>query len=414
MKRFKQFLKSKDLTEAGFVHAVHLEDLILDAGTQGTRSAINTLRHFRDLYSGNSNKKDVGVTLKFDGAPSVTWGTNPENGQFFVATKGLFNKNPKIFYTVDEIKQAESGGKAEKLIDALTYLKDITPKGRIFIGDFMFSKNDLKIKTINNKSHVTMHPNTIVYSAETDSKLGKDILSSKIGIAVHTEYKGNTISSLQANFGVSSDDFKKSKDVWLIDANYPSYEGTANLTKEETKQLDIILSNAGKLFKSTSSETFKLLSTDKELNMLVNTFNNSLIRKGEQPNPNKQAQQLIDWLNDKMNKEIDKRKTETAKNAQKEKFNIILSKIDKKELTNIFKLQAEIAKGKHLILDKLNSLDSLQTFLLTSKGYQTTNHEGFVGVSGDFAGVKLVDRLGFSKANFDKEFYKGWDSAARG
>ena len=39
-------------------------------------------------------------------------GTNPENGQFFVGTKGVFAKNAKINYTDTDIDNNHSGGLA--------------------------------------------------------------------------------------------------------------------------------------------------------------------------------------------------------------------------------------------------------------------------------------------------------------
>ena len=62
-----------------------------------------------------------------------------------------------------------------------------------------------------------------------------------------------------------------------------------------------------------------------------------------------------------------------------------------------------------IIIDKLNKVDSLKTFLKTQSGYEVTNPEGFVAM--DRLGknsLKLVDRLQFSKANFSSEYIKGW------
>lgn len=408
MKRFKTFLNE------AFTHAVHLEDLVLDMGVKGTRDAINALRDFRDAFAGNTNNKNLNLSVKWDGAPAVIWGTNPENGRFFVASKSLFNKNPKIYYSAAEVKAGESGGKAEKLIDAVTYLPAITPKGRIFQGDFLYSKSDLKIETIGGEKQVTMHPNTIVYSVPIDTKLGKDILKSEMGIVVHTEYNGSTIDTLKASFGVSTSGFKTSPKVWLQDATYTSEEGYGNFTKAEASEMDRILSMAGKLFKSTSSSTFKLLSTDPEFNMMVNTFNNSIVRAGKTVDPKVQADMFVKWLEDRFQKEIDKRKSPAGKLSQQAKLDELHAKVDKKELTNIFMLQAVIKEGKKLVLNKLNEIGNISTFVKDKNGFKVTNHEGFVGISGGIAGVKLVDRLEFSHNNFSSDIIKGWESSTRG
>ena len=70
-----------------------------------------------------------------------------------------------------------------------------------------------------------------------------------------------------------------------------------------------------------------------------------------------------------------------------------------------------INKSKKNILDKYNKVD---TFLKTSKGYQTTGQEGYVAIDrlgGD--AVKIVDRMEFSYANFSPEILKGWQSSTR-
>ena len=76
-------------------HLEHLEDDIINRGTKGGENAINFLKSIRNMLAGSSNKK-VNMTVKWDGAPAIICGTNPENGKFFVGTKAVFNKNPKI------------------------------------------------------------------------------------------------------------------------------------------------------------------------------------------------------------------------------------------------------------------------------------------------------------------------------
>ena len=79
------------LTESKNLHMEHLEDNILNGGVDGTRQTINFLRALRDMLSGNS-KSSMNVSVKWDGAPSIFAGTDPSDGKFFVAKKGIFNK----------------------------------------------------------------------------------------------------------------------------------------------------------------------------------------------------------------------------------------------------------------------------------------------------------------------------------
>ena len=98
--KFSEFLTED--TGGKNLHLEHIEDEVLNNGVAGTRAAINFLQSLRDMLAGHSETK-VNVTTKWDGAPAVFCGINPENGKFFVATKGIFNKNAKLNYTDADI-----------------------------------------------------------------------------------------------------------------------------------------------------------------------------------------------------------------------------------------------------------------------------------------------------------------------
>src|SRR6056300_1212129 len=101
--------KLKDyITESKNVHMEHLEDLVFNEGVNGTRKAINFLQDLRDMLAGNSKSK-MTATVKWDGAPAIFAGVDPRDGKFFVAKKGVFNKNPKVYKTVADINADASG-----------------------------------------------------------------------------------------------------------------------------------------------------------------------------------------------------------------------------------------------------------------------------------------------------------------
>ena len=79
---------SNFLTEAKNTHLEHLEDDILNNGMAGGQNAINFLMSLSDMLQGNA-KRPMNVTVKWDGAPAIFAGTNPENGKFFVGTKSI-------------------------------------------------------------------------------------------------------------------------------------------------------------------------------------------------------------------------------------------------------------------------------------------------------------------------------------
>ena len=225
------------LIEDKNTHLEHLEDEIINNGVAGAKTAILFLDSLKDMLSGSSAGKTV-VTVKWDGAPAVFAGINPENGKFFVATKSLFNKTPKINYTNADIALNHgSGGLSDKLKVALKHLPELGMKG-IFQGDIMFTKDDLAQENIDGVSSLTFTPNTITYAVPDDSKLASTIRKSKIGVVWHTQYTGSTIADLSASFGVNANAFKKSKNVWFDDANLDNVGGVATLSSAEVKSIE--------------------------------------------------------------------------------------------------------------------------------------------------------------------------------
>ena len=88
------------LSEQKNTNMTHIEDKVLYGGVDGTRQAINALRELRDMLKGKHAGK---VSMKWDGAPAIFAGTDPRDGQFFVAKKGIFNKNPKVYKTKADV-----------------------------------------------------------------------------------------------------------------------------------------------------------------------------------------------------------------------------------------------------------------------------------------------------------------------
>ena len=158
----------------------HLEDSVFNEGSAGVEEAIRFLESVTEMLSGNSSR-GVDVTVKWDGAPAVFAGINPENGKFFVGSKSIFNKVPKINYTDADIRKNHKGGLVPKLRYALKYLKDLNIKG-IVQGDMMFTPGDIKKQTIDGEKYLTFTPNTLTYAIPENSDLAKEIKRAKIRI----------------------------------------------------------------------------------------------------------------------------------------------------------------------------------------------------------------------------------------
>ena len=403
---FKEFI-----TEQKNTHMTHIEDKVIYGGVKGTREAILALRSLRDTLGG---AHDGSVSVKWDGAPAVFAGTDPRDGKFFVAKKGIFNKNPKVYKTPADVDADTSGDLSTKLKLALKHFAELGIKG-VIQGDLLFTKSDLRRSKIKGKQYVTFHPNTIVYAIPADN--ADDLKKAKIGVVWHTTYTGNSFETMKASYGVNVNKLKKTPDVWQQDAMLRDMT-KFSMSKKDTEEVNGYLSQAGKFFNQISGTTLRELEANPKLAQMVETFNNTYVRKGEIiRNTTQHTNNLIKWINSKFDSERMARKSprgQSAVDKRREEVLKFFSAANKKSLIKMFDLQKVMVLAKLKLINILNKLNSTQTFLKTKKGYHTTGQEGYVAIDklgGD--AVKIVDRLEFSYANFSPNIIKGWDKPGR-
>ena len=405
MKKFSSYL-----TEAAAEkdrHLTHIEDAVLEGGVAGTRNAINFLISLRDMFADDGqtlSEARGGLILrtKFDGAPAIYAGINPENGKFFVGSKSIFAKNAKLNYTEADVRANHQGGLADKLSDALKYLPALGIKG-IVHGDFMFSKSDLKTETIDGKKYITFRPNTITYAVPANSKIAQQVLAAKIGIVFHTTYHGKTMDTLQTHFDINVNNFNPSKNVWYRSNKFIDVTGRATLTKAENSRLTGILSQVGTIFRTIPAGLLNQIASSDTYKIQMMTFFNQKVRAGEHMGAG-YVFQLIKWVGDKYQKNIDDAKMPATKAKRKAERDMVLRwyRQHASDLKKIFQLQNLLIDAKMLLIAKFNQVNDLGTFLHTADGgYKVTTPEGYVAAwstGGD--AVKLVDRMEFSRANF--------------
>ena len=386
-------------------HLEHLEDEIINNGLKGAKTAVRFLNSLRDMLNG-VGKGSTKITVKWDGAPAVFAGINPENGKFFVATKSLFNKTPKINYTNADIKTNHgSEGPTDKLKAALKHLPKLNMPG-IFQGDIMFTKDDLKQENIDGVSSLTFTPNTITYAVPDDSELASTIRRASIGIVWHTKYTGKTIAGLKASFGVDASKFSTTKNVWSQDAGVKNVSKAAGLDKKGIKSLDAkinqikgAIKKAGGFFNALAKEK-KILSLGGQLKI----FFNSKIRAGMQLSDTKKlVVEFHKYYVDRMTKEIGSKKREDTKKKYKKIQDAATKDLRKykAEVYFAFATYLAIREAKMIVVNQLNKIEGIGTFLKTSKGFKVTAPEGYVAINAKTGkAIKLVDRLTFSHANF--------------
>ena len=399
------------ITEQKNTHMTHIEDKVLYGGVDGTRQAINALRSLRDMLAGSGGGR---VSVKWDGAPAIFCGIDPSDGEFFVAKKGIFNKNPKVYKTNADIDADTSGDLNSKLKDALKYLPDLGITG-VIQGDFLFSNSDLKTDTIDGQRYTVFHPNTIAYAIPYDS--AKEVRAAKIGIVWHTTYKGSSFENMTASYGVDVSKLKKSSNVWSQDAMLTDAT-KATMSDRETKAVNDLLSQIGRLFNKTSATTIKAVADNPKFAGAIETYNNSFVRAGTIiPDSRKHVNGLISNRQAYYKKEIASKKSQRGKDTWIAKMKDemeFFSTTNKANLVRMFELQKLIVLVKLKLINSLDKLKSIDTFVKTSNGYKVTGEEGYVAIDtlgGD--AVKLVDRMEFSYNNFSSDILKGWDSARR-
>ena len=404
---FKGFITSNKNT-----HLEHLEDDIINRGSEGGVNAINFLKSVRNMLAGSASGR-VNMSVKWDGAPAIICGTNPENGKFFVGTKSVFNKTPKINYTPGDISNNHSGPVASKLLACLRDLKRLGIKG-VYQGDLLFTRSELKPAVIDGEKMITFTPNTITYAVPTSSKLGRRIARARLGIVFHTYYTGKNMQSMTAGFGTIKGS-TGSTAVYLASAGYTDTSGSSTFTTGELARFDGLIRMAqGSLIKAGPLLNSMKSNDSLSVGFRLKSFFNHYI-KNSQGNSMAKVKVLQDMFREYyeqiLKAEISARKTEKGKQKYKEALETNLKFIDKNRSALYFAIASHVSLGnaKNFLIQKLSQIQNIGHFIRTSTGYRVTNPEGFVAVDKKAGAVKLVDRLEFSRANFTiaKDWVKG-------
>lgn len=138
------------------------------------------IKHLEEpLYNGDLNATNLNfidviyspkVSIKIDGSPSIFFGCVENN--FFIATKSIFNKNRKMFFSIDEIYKSVSDLElAEKLRVCFTTLKnDFTSNNIIYQADLI---------SWNTNENSVYQPNVLQYHIPINQPLN---------LSIHTTY----------------------------------------------------------------------------------------------------------------------------------------------------------------------------------------------------------------------------------
>jgi len=393
-------------------HLEHLEDDIINRGSQGGVNAVNFLNAVRDMLAGNVGGK-LNMSVKWDGAPAVFCGQNPENGKFFVGTKSVFNKTPKINYTTSDIRRNHGGELANKLQICLRELPKLGLSG-VYQGDLLFTRGDLKAANIGGEKMITFTPNTITYAVPADSDIGRRIVRAKLGIVFHTVYSGKTMDNMTAGFGSIKGQGPAS--VFLASASYQDTSGSSTFNKGELAKFDALIRMAQGSLSKAKPILDEMSKTSQDMNTVgfrLKTYFNYYIKNSKSGMDKVRVMQdgFREYYANMLQAEIDSKKTDRGKAPYIKQKQDGLRFIDRNRNALYFAIASHIslANAKNFLIQKLSQVQSIGHFLRTPNGYKVTAPEGYVAVDRVAGAIKLVDRLEFSRANFtaEKDWVKG-------
>ena len=420
----RKYLKEDVLVEAKVnknLHLEHLEDNPLNFGYTGISKTIDFLNATIGLLSGSANKS-VDVTVKYDGAPAIFCGTDPEDGKFFVGTKSVFSKNAKLVKQESDLdKYGFSGQLKDKLSIALKELSKLGIKG-VLQGDMMFTSDDITTKKINGEPYITFQPNTIMYAVPSNSDLASKMLKSKIGVIFHTTYSGDKLEDMKASFGANVSKLNKVSSVWVDDAFYKDVTGSL-FSAKETSDLEKKIAKLQRVGNGISKKSMNnILSVHDELKTSelgagLKTYFNSNVRRGVLPKSgvtgvNNFLTHFGNHFEDKVIAKVKQEKTKNQKRERKQQLLNLLIK-EKVSLANLLEFMLLTIDLKNSVIRKLETgvNSKMETFVVDSKGIRVTKPEGFVAIDKLSGGaVKFVDRLEFSQLNFNVD--KNWSKVS--
>ena len=361
------------LLEDARIH--HLEDFVLWDGSQGAREAVTALS--------NINKNLKSVTIKWDGAVGVIFGRDP-NGEFIFTDKaGFVAKGYDGRVTNADDLGAMIQGRAKDVSKAADYkifadkMKSVFPvvqaatpedlEGYYKADILYFSQPQLQNNVYKFK------PNVVTYSVKADSVLGKKIARSEVGIVIHSKINEQGVAqSMPEDLGFRGSKLlvvppvTVSEPVTVDDA---ALDQVKALLSQHSQDIDSVL-DRNKLSTMKVSDFAQILYT----------YVNNKVLKGESD----LGRDFVKWL------------TMTSAVSRNKQGKIVdYVKQEVKGFNALWKVFVGIQMAKDAVI---RQLDSQQSDVTASMNDQPGG-EGYV-VQTAKGPIKLVNRAGFSKQNF--------------
>ena len=388
------------LTEFKRTHLEHIEDIVITDGYEGGKAVIEYFRGLLLTLKGSSSEA-MSVSVKWDGAPAVVCGTNPDNGKFFVGTKSVFAQAAKINYTKKDIANNHGTDElGQKLLKCLVHLRKLNIQG-VVQGDLLYTDEDITRKNIEGKPHLTFTPNTITYAVPEGGELGKQIDRAKVGIIFHTTYNGKTLADMTASGGADVNSFAKSNDVFFDNATYKDVSGSAKFTDDETQQFYNSIEKLETLLNGVP-KNLSSVGQNQDFVPMFQMYINAMVKEGQLPSDvNQFLLGFKKFYAGRMQAQIAGLKAQKALQLRQDKMKqmpVFLNRA-RRPLQAMMTFYKAVQQMKAFVLKKMNQAMAIGSFSQTDGGLEVTEPEGFVAVDKSGSAVKLVDRLGFSRRN---------------
>ena len=222
----------------------------------------------------------------------------------------------------------------------------------------------------------------------------------------HTKYEGDSMQNMKASFNVSRSDFGKSSTVYADDANFRDVSGKSTFTANEYKKALTLLKKCRSAL-AKARKGSNAIAKNPKLTSLINIYTNAKVKSNRYT---LSAQEFTKFVNDKLEGDVSKLKTKKGQERRRSQNQDVVQALAKnaREFDGVFKLNMAIQELVMHIVNKLDEVKTLRTFVRTANGFRVTSDEGFVASRSGTA-LKLVNRLEFSRANFTvaKNWVKG-------
>jgi hypothetical protein len=361
------------LLEDARIH--HLEDFVLWDGSQGAREAVTALS--------NINKNLKSVTIKWDGAVGVIFGRDP-NGEFIFTDKAGFvakgydgrvtnadDLGAMIQNRAKDVSKAEDYKIfADKMKSVFPVMQAATPEdleGYYKADILYFSQPQLQNNVYKFK------PNVVTYSVKADSVLGKKIARSEVGIVIHSKINEQGVAqSMPEDLG-----FRGSK---LLVVPPVTVSEPVTVDDAALDQVKALLSQHSQDIDSVLDRNKLSVMKVSDFAQILYTYVNNKVLKGESD----LGRDFVKWL------------TMTSAVSRNKQGKIVdYVKQEVKGFNALWKVFVGIQMAKDAVI---RQLDSQQSDVTASMNDQPGG-EGYV-VQTAKGPIKLVNRAGFSKQNF--------------